>query len=143
VEVSATGVFNKLQQMKENASTGTNGVQEVVLKRCAATLAQSLTRLFKILHPTGCACEGMKDGHALEITRAQRFFNRAVYSVGGTERILGVHDSGDLKWNAHTDIAHSKAAKMIFLQQETFNVPQTNKQTILNILILTYLWGKN
>jgi hypothetical protein len=48
----------------------------------------------------------MKDGHVLEITRAQRPFNRAVYSVGGTECILRrVYDSSDLKWNAHTDIA--------------------------------------
>jgi hypothetical protein len=44
--------------------------------------------------------------------RARGPFNRAAYTVGGTvlkysttERILGVHDSSDLKWNAHTDIA--------------------------------------
>jgi hypothetical protein len=57
----------------------------------------------------------MKNGHVLEITRAQRPFNRAVYSVGGIERILGMHISIDLKWKAHTDIAHSKAAEVLFI----------------------------
>jgi len=114
VEMIATGVLSKLQQIKENASTGTNGVQGVVLKRCAAALAPSIMRLIKILHPAGCAREGMKDGHVLEVKRAQRPFNRAVYSVGGTERILGMHVSSDLNRNAHADIARGKAAKVLF-----------------------------
>jgi hypothetical protein len=55
-----------------------------------------------------------------KLTRARRPFNRAVYSVGGTvlsysttERILGVHVSSDLRWNAHTDNAHGKAAEVL------------------------------
>jgi hypothetical protein len=58
--------------------------------------------------------------HVMEITRAVKPATRAVYTVGGTvlsysttERILGVHVSSDLKWNAHTDIARGKAAKVL------------------------------
>jgi len=58
--------------------------------------------------------------HVLELTRARRPFNRAAYTVGGTvleysatERILGVHVSSDLRWNAHIDIARGKAAKVL------------------------------
>jgi hypothetical protein len=57
--------------------------------------------------------------HVLDITRARTPLH-AAYAVGGavlvyntTERILGVHVSSDLKWNAHTDIARGKAAKVL------------------------------
>jgi ribonucleases P/MRP protein subunit RPP40 len=57
--------------------------------------------------------------HVLDITRARTPLH-AAYNVSGTvlvynttERILGVHVSSNLKWNAHTDIARAKAAKVL------------------------------
>jgi hypothetical protein len=54
---------------------------------------------------------------------------RAVYNVGGTvllysttERILGVHVSSDLRWNAHTDIARGKAAKVLSFEPRNLHV---------------------
>jgi len=70
-----------------------------------------------------CAVNGMElnatKSHVMDITRAKTPL-RTAYTVGGTileysgtERILGVHVSSDLRWNAHTDIARGKAAKVL------------------------------
>ncbi|MGL5405337.1 MAG: RNA-directed DNA polymerase, partial [Propionibacteriaceae bacterium] len=69
MSVTAAGVFRKLQEVKGNAGPGPDGVQGVVLKSCAASLAPSLARLFNCSLQQGALPQGWKAAAVVPIPK--------------------------------------------------------------------------
>jgi len=72
-------VFDKLQKLQTDKSPGPDGLHPMLLKECAATIAEPLSRIFQQSYETGSLPEDWRIAHVVPIFKKGDRTNRENY----------------------------------------------------------------